>query len=81
MKSIQAVLQRFLKWLETVIPSVTAVGILIYNYKQRKVEKLERRLDKAKLELKFYENEKKIKALNKSKSASDVINDSINGRR
>lgn len=66
-----------LDWLKTVVPSVTSVGLLIYNFMRGQIANLRGQLLREKTERQYVENRQKIDDANRDKSDSDVIDDAI----
>lgn len=69
-----------LAWLKDVLPAVTAVGSIIYNYLLRKINKLEKEKEALELQVKIAEQKEAIDAQVKNMSDSDVIRAAIDGR-
>lgn len=68
-------LEKLLNWLRDVVPSVTAVGSLIYNYMLRKINKLQKEKAQLELEIEYQENKDVIEKTNSGKSDADIIMD------
>lgn len=68
-------LQKILKWLRDVLPSVTAVGSLIYNYMLRKINALQKQKADLELKLEYEENKDVVEESNRGKSDADIIRD------
>ena len=80
-KKVNKWAEKIFTWLRDVIPSVTAVGSLIYNYMLRKVNTLQKEKNALELELEYKENEDAVEKENIGKSDSDIINDAISKGR
>lgn len=70
-------IEKILTWLRDVIPTVTAVGSLIYNFMLRKINTLQKKNKALELELEYKENEDAVEKDNAGKPDSDVIDDAI----
>lgn len=70
-------ISKILGWLRDILPSVTLVGSLIYNYMLRKISFLKRENAQLELDLEYKENEDDVEKANSGKSDSDIIRDAI----
>jgi hypothetical protein len=75
------ILDRVLAWIRDVLPSVTAVASLVYNYMLRKVNSLEKKKEALELELEYRRNEDEVKEENSGKSSRDIIMGAIDEGR
>lgn len=69
------VVDKVLRWLRDVLPTVTAVGSWIYNYMLRRINKIEKEKAALELELEYKENKDAIEKNNAGKSDRDIILD------
>lgn len=68
---------KLLDWLKEVVPSVTSVGLLIYNFMRGQIAKLKAQVLREKTERGYIENKQKVEDNNRGKSDSDIIDDAI----
>lgn len=79
MELIRKILDRLLVWIKDVLPSVTAVGSLIYNYMLGRIQRMRKRAERAEMESELLENELDVYKDTEDKSDRDVILDVANG--
>ena len=65
---------KLLVWLQQVLPSVTAVGGMIYTYLMAKIIKLNKEKARLELKVKYGENKSYIDKLYSTKSDDDIVN-------
>lgn len=78
--SISNVLSVFLSWLRDVLPSVTALGSIIYHWLLRKINRLEKEKEALELQNKILKSNEAIDAQTKNMSSSDIVRAAIDGR-
>ena len=72
---------RFLLWLKTVVPTVTAVGAVIYSWMMYRLGKAKQRIRTVELEKEYVENELAVERDNAGKSDADIVGDLISEGR
>lgn len=75
------IVDKILVWIRDVLPSVTAVASMVYNYMLRKVNSLEKEKSALELELEYENNEDQVEKENSNKSSRDIIMDAIDDGR
>lgn len=78
---MENVVNKILKWLGNIIPSVTAIGGWIYNYMLKRLRMEQNKTDKAKLEKELLENKIEVDKDNADKSDRDIVLDVANRNR
>ena len=75
-------LEKVLAWLRDILPTVTAVGSLIYNYMLRKINALQKEKAALELDIEYRENKDVVEEANSDKSDADIIRDAASeGKR
>jgi len=77
MELLKQILNKVLNWVRDVLPTVTAVGSMVYNYMLKRVRNEEKKVAKLKLELELERNKERVEEENRGKSDLDVLDDAI----
>ncbi len=74
--------QTLVEWFKQVGPTAVSVGMIVFNMLNRRLAVLRLKVKELELALKYKDNERRVKELNKNKSDLDIVNDAISeGKR